>query len=93
VLGATHAQVGAYLLGTWGIPIPVVEAVAHHHDPSNAPSGGCCVLTAVHVAAAIVDEERGAVDGLDEHYLERVGVLDRLPLWRSVCEDPAKLSA
>ena len=32
-LGTTHAQVGAYLLGLWGLTNPVVEAVAFHHEP------------------------------------------------------------
>jgi HD-like signal output (HDOD) protein len=31
VIGASHAQVGAYMLGIWGLPHSVVEAVAHHH--------------------------------------------------------------
>jgi HD-like signal output (HDOD) protein/CheY-like chemotaxis protein len=31
--GWTHAHVGAYLLGLWGLPPAVVEAVARHHDP------------------------------------------------------------
>jgi len=30
-LGVTHAQVGAYLLGLWGFPEPVVIAIAQHH--------------------------------------------------------------
>ena len=33
VLGATHAELGGYLLGLWGLPDPVVEAVAFHHTP------------------------------------------------------------
>src|SRR6185503_3015083 len=31
--GVTHAEVGAYLLGIWGLPYSVVEAVAYHHNP------------------------------------------------------------
>lgn len=29
--GATHAEVGGYLLGLWGFPDPIVEAAAYHH--------------------------------------------------------------
>ncbi len=29
--GVSHAKVGAYLLGLWGVPFNVVEAVAYHH--------------------------------------------------------------
>jgi HD-like signal output (HDOD) protein len=32
-LGFTHGGLGAYLLGLWGLPPRVVEAVAFHHDP------------------------------------------------------------
>jgi HD-like signal output (HDOD) protein len=35
VLGTTHAEVGAYLLALWGLPDPVVEAVAYHHAPDK----------------------------------------------------------
>ena len=31
--GLTHAEAGAYLLGIWGLPYAVVEAVALHHKP------------------------------------------------------------
>ncbi len=29
---ATHTEVGAYLLGLWGLPDALVEAVAGHHN-------------------------------------------------------------
>jgi HD-like signal output (HDOD) protein len=34
--GASHADVGGYLLGLWGLPVPVVEAIALHHQPQLA---------------------------------------------------------
>jgi putative nucleotidyltransferase with HDIG domain len=33
---ATHAEVGGYLLGIWGLPEPIVEAVTLHHCMTNA---------------------------------------------------------
>lgn len=33
-LGFDHGGIGAYLLGLWGLPPKVVEAVAFHHDPA-----------------------------------------------------------
>ncbi len=39
--GATHAAVGAYLLGIWGLPAPLVEAVAKHHLPPALALGPC----------------------------------------------------
>jgi len=34
VLGATHADVGAWLLGKWKLPSTIVEAVRLHHQPT-----------------------------------------------------------
>ena len=48
--GATHAELGAYLLGLWGLPESVVEAVAMHHGPSVGGPRGFSPLAAVHVA-------------------------------------------
>lgn len=40
VLGCNHAQIGAYLLGLWGLSDGVVEAVAWHLEPRAAPGIG-----------------------------------------------------
>jgi putative nucleotidyltransferase with HDIG domain len=55
----THAEVGAYLLGLWGLPHLVVEAVAHHHAPSRVGTSVGSVLAAVHLADALVHEAHG----------------------------------
>ncbi|MDF7800590.1 response regulator [Pontiellaceae bacterium B1224] len=49
-LGITHAEVGAYLLGVWGLPNRVIEAVAFHHTPGLAPTQEFCPLAAVYLA-------------------------------------------
>ena len=50
VFGANHAGVGAYLLGFWGLPTTIVEAVAFHHQPGRSEAATLSPLTAVHVA-------------------------------------------
>ena len=91
VLGATHAEIGAYLLGTWGLPLPVVEAVAYHHHPARVEHDSFEVLTAIHVASGLMAEtdqsrpRRGA--RLDERYLSRVGALGALEAWRQRRDD------
>ncbi len=35
VLKTSHAELGAYLLGFWGIPHSIIEPVAFHHNPSK----------------------------------------------------------
>ena len=57
VIGASHAQIGAYLLGIWGLPYPVIEAVAYHHSPQSVPQAEFDALAALAVAHALVPED------------------------------------
>jgi len=87
-LGATHADVGAYLLGLWGLPNPIVEAVALHHSPRLCVVSGFSPLAAVHVANAFAHEKDGAAAEsvhIDMEYLTDLGFADRLAEWREVC--------
>lgn len=74
-------QAGAYLLGLWGLPMPIVEAVAFHRQPRRRRAAGFWVTGALHVATALV---RG--EPVDEAYLESVGMRDRLPQWKAMLE-------
>lgn len=49
-LGANHAEVGGYLLGLWGLPHPIVEAVAFHHSEARLTRGTLDTVVAVGVA-------------------------------------------
>ncbi|HTC43882.1 MAG TPA: response regulator [Steroidobacteraceae bacterium] len=53
ILGASHAEIGAYLLAIWGLPYAVVEAVAHHHRPTRVKSAGWDALSALAVSMAL----------------------------------------
>jgi putative nucleotidyltransferase with HDIG domain len=85
IFGATHAEVGAYLLALWGIPEPVVQAAAHHHSISHQPVRGFSAALAVHVADTLhaYNPEHAifAKAHLDEAYLEKLGLAHRLPEW------------
>jgi putative nucleotidyltransferase with HDIG domain len=54
VIGASHAQIGAYLLGIWGLPYPVIEAVAYHHTPQSVPQSEFEPLAIVCTAHALL---------------------------------------
>ena len=85
VLGVSHAEVGAYLLALWGLPTPIVEAVAYHHAPSACPAEQFIGLTAVHIASCLVSEQGPPIPNgnrLDREYLERLGIEYRVPAWR-----------
>jgi HD-like signal output (HDOD) protein len=80
----THAEVGAELMAAWNLPLPVVEAIALHHRPTQLLGSGFRPLTAVHVADALADETAAAID---DDYLADLGLAARLPKWRDACDD------
>jgi putative nucleotidyltransferase with HDIG domain len=88
VFGATHAEVGAYLLGLWGFSDAIVEACAYHHQPAQAQERG--IVSVIYVAnvydqvgdALLTAEE---LPDLDADYLAEIGVLGRLPSWVEAC--------
>jgi HD-like signal output (HDOD) protein/CheY-like chemotaxis protein len=91
LIGATHAEIGAYLLGLWGFHEPILEAVLFHHDPRRCPTDEFTPLTAVYVANAL--DHVGDLDsvtaepipGLDYVYLEKIGVSERVSDWKQTC--------
>lgn len=91
VFGASHAEVGAYLLGLWGLPLPIVEAALFHHSPHHCSVKGFTSLTAVHVANLIGPEQPVALPALqaqlDREYLIDAGVWERVPAWWQTLSD------
>jgi putative nucleotidyltransferase with HDIG domain len=88
VLGTTHAEVGAYLLGLWGLPESIVEATAFHHNPSESCGESFSPLTAVHIANVFAWKVTQAEprEQFDQEYLTRVGVADRVAEWQPAFE-------
>lgn len=85
IFDATHADVGAYLLGIWGLPKNVVEAVAYHHFPSEARNNSFSALTAVHAANAINNYTKANQELteplFDAEYLMKIGLAEKFPVW------------
>jgi putative nucleotidyltransferase with HDIG domain len=90
--GATHAELGACLLGLWGLPTPLVEAVAFHHQPATSADTAFSPLTAVHVADVLA-QEKGRLSGeaapyaLDAAHLARIGAASHLPRWEQTAKE------
>ncbi len=78
--GASHAELGAYLLGLWGLPFPIIDAIAHHHAPELG-AGEFNPLAALTISHALMDQQPLTArapwsDGpvvVDASYLARVG--------------------
>jgi HD-like signal output (HDOD) protein len=86
-LQAAHTDVGAYLVGLWGLPNTIAEAIAYHEDPSQAPSDDFGLPGIVHCADRLahfpdVADPRSPELGLNVAYLVAHGRLDRRSEWR-----------
>jgi HD-like signal output (HDOD) protein len=86
VLGCNYAQVGAYLLGLWALPVAVVEAVALSPHPLSLPQDNPGPLTAVHAAVALLAETRTGPPPFDlcEDYFQSLDLLGDLDHWRAM---------
>lgn len=93
ILGFSHAEIGAYLLGLWGLSDPIVISAAYHHRPSEAADQGLSALTFVHVAnvlekadpAGLASPER--LKGLDWGYLEALNLSAKLKDWVAIIQE------
>jgi HD-like signal output (HDOD) protein len=93
VFGASHAEVGAYLLSLWGLPDSIVEALAFHHSPASCPATALNALAFVHLAESLLSQQDLKAHAPNTIYLERLGLLDRMEEWRACCADLAVESA
>ncbi|MGH9746867.1 MAG: HDOD domain-containing protein [Candidatus Acidiferrales bacterium] len=98
LMGVSHAEVGAYLLGIWGLPCPVVEAVAHHHRPARVPQDTLDAVGIVHLANFLAHEhpvrtaanaESNVYLNPETEYLDKLGLTDQMKAWSEFAESAA----
>jgi len=96
LIGVSHAEVGAYLLSLWGLPYPVVEAVAHHHHPQRVPQHRMDMITVVYLSNLLAHEVSGEVGDaqlvhqeIDPKVLDDIGAAGQLIEWRQMAEAAA----
>jgi len=86
----TNAEAGAYLLALWGLPAPIVTAVALQHCPGHSADRSFTPLTALHIANAMLPGEASdsvtASGTIDFDYLKRIGCAERLEVWCRKCQ-------
>jgi putative nucleotidyltransferase with HDIG domain len=90
--GVSHAEIGAYLLGVWGMPLSLAETTAFHHFPKRDDGRVPGTLLAVHAADSLIHERSAEPDGLiipcvHEDYLAHVNLTGRTGIWREVVAD------
>jgi HD-like signal output (HDOD) protein len=85
--GTSDADAAAWLLGLWGLPMPIIEGVAFHRQPGRARQNGLGVVGAVHVAHALAGGPP-----LDEAWLDARDLRGRLPEWQRIAARLAESS-
>lgn len=95
IIGATHCDVGAYLIGLWGLQSSVVEAIAFQHRLDHYPADSFTPALAVHVANTLYydfheDEYIGVPKSLNEAYIAKLGLSDKIDQWREICKEIAE---
>jgi putative nucleotidyltransferase with HDIG domain len=88
--GVSHAELGATVLGIWGLPKTVTEAVALHHRPWRQRARNFSPVTAVHVANILEHEAHPDASiilpsQINTSYLRDIGLADRVEEWRRGC--------
>jgi len=93
VIGTTHAGVGAYLLGLWGLPDAILEAAAFHHAPHQSHGDSLNTATIVHAANVLsgagqaIHQSDMVFEGLDYTHMEDAGLTREFDEWRAACAD------
>jgi HD-like signal output (HDOD) protein len=89
MFGASHVEIGTCLVGMWSMPGSVVQAAAFHHDPPLGEDQHLTPLAAVHIANVLEHEFRPndevrVAPAINTAFLNEIGLLQRLPVWRAV---------
>ena len=89
-LNCCHGMAGAYLLGIWGLPMEIVEAVAFHSRPSRMKKYTVSPLCIVHVANAFdhiffQTSNDDPIRKLDMPFLQQTITKEKLQAWRYAC--------
>jgi HD-like signal output (HDOD) protein/ActR/RegA family two-component response regulator len=89
IFGTSHAEMGAYLLGIWGLPIEFVEATAFHHTPAKLPGRDFNLGALVHIANGLYYMHTSSQPGnyhdhLDIQFLEQAGLSRDLDKWADI---------
>jgi HD-like signal output (HDOD) protein/CheY-like chemotaxis protein len=84
IIGTSHAEIGAYLLGLWSMDNLIVEAVANHHRPDRIPHTSFDASTALYIADRVAGEldEHPDAEESDDAMIEALGLSQQYPALR-----------
>jgi HD-like signal output (HDOD) protein len=86
VYEATHADIGAYLLGLWGLPDEIILAVERHHTLGADLGKKFNPVVCVHVAQNLLSNGARTAE-LDEKFLKECKLTGRIPAWEEALSE------
>ncbi|MDY0131761.1 MAG: HDOD domain-containing protein [Desulforegulaceae bacterium] len=87
IFNSSHEIIGAFLMGAWGLPLEIIEAILYHHNPSMSSDKEFGVTGAVH-AANIIECQRAKTlklpyeEAFAHRFLERIKIYNRPEIWK-----------
>jgi len=96
LFGSTHAELGGYLLGLWGLPSKIVHTVAHHLEPVQG-ARSFDAAAALYVANLLsqnpdvpaLEDVPARTIAIDLKHLRALGVAHLLDNWRRIAREMA----
>ncbi len=86
--GCTHAEVGAYLLGLWGLPPEILRIIRMHHGAGLEQEPQLTPALVVHAADVLAGMGKGHPLFEHAHFhleaIEHAGLRDHLAKWQQV---------
>ena len=93
VMGVSHAEIGAYLLGIWGMNFEVVSAIAMHHSPKVLDKRTDLVTFISYLSNAIYETLNDDIFNMpddmdiDRVYLANIGMLEKIDTFYEKCRE------
>ncbi len=93
VFNVTHAEIGAYLLGLWGLPDMIVEGIAFHHSPARAEPENMELAGLIHAADLIehhVSQGENldrCMDKIDPAFRQKQGMSEKVAQWLTIADN------
>lgn len=89
VFGTSHCEMGAYLLGLWGISFDIVEGIWRHNIPASGQGEISDILTAANFfdhKTFVLNEEYNNRN-IDFELPEYKSIVEKIPCWASFVHD------
>ncbi len=81
IFGVTHVETAVYLLGLWGFPDKIVDAISNHHQIETLSDENITLSNVVFIANAICNNDLPAIEIINNKFGE-----ERVSSWKKQLE-------